>query len=162
MNINVIYDSSVSSAPTAFKTAIAAVVQYLDAEFTNPITVNIDVGYGEIAGQSMGTGALGESETYYNNYSYAQVRNALVQNATSADQKSAVAASLPATDPTGGGTYWVATANAKARSASRARAARSTAMSGSLAAFRSPTTTAAVSRPAPTISSASSPMSSPR
>ena len=65
MNINLIYDSSVNSAPSAFKVALTTVVQFLDTMFTNPITVNVDVGFGEIAGQSMGSGALGESETYY-------------------------------------------------------------------------------------------------
>jgi 20S proteasome alpha/beta subunit len=113
LNINVIYDSSVNSAPSAFKTTITAVVNFLDAQFTNPITINIDVGYGEIAGQSMANGALGESETYYDSVSYAQLRTALVQNAQSVDQISA-ANSLPAGDPTNGGNYWVTTADAKA------------------------------------------------
>ncbi|HUI26666.1 MAG TPA: NF038122 family metalloprotease, partial [Candidatus Kryptonia bacterium] len=113
MNINLIFDSTVNGAPAAFKTALTAVVQFLDTTFTNPITVNVDVGFGEIAGQSMGSGALGESETYYNSYSYTQIRTALAQNATSADQIAAVN-TLPASDPTNGGNYWVTTANAKA------------------------------------------------
>ena len=113
MNINLIYDSSVNSAPTAFKTALASVAQFLDTTFTNPITINIDVGYGEIAGQSMGSGALGESETYYNQSSYTQIKNALSANAINPSQISAVA-SLPANDPTNGGNFWVATADAKA------------------------------------------------
>jgi hypothetical protein len=113
VNINLIYDTSVNSAPAAFKTALNSVVSFLDSKFTNPITVNIQVGYGEIGGQAMVQGALGESATYYNNYSYTQIRTALAQHATSADQISAVN-SLPATDPTNGGNYWVTTANAKA------------------------------------------------
>jgi FG-GAP-like repeat len=111
--INITYDSSVNSAPAAFKTAIAAAVQFLDTTYINPITINIDVGYGEIDGQALSNGALGESETFYNNYTYSNVRTALVQNARSADQVSA-ANSLPAADPTGGGNYWVSTAEAKA------------------------------------------------
>jgi hypothetical protein len=111
--INITYDSSVSGAPAAFKTAVTAAIQFLENTFTNPITINIDVGYGEVAGQALSSGALGESEGFYNSYSYTQVRNALVQNAKSADQISA-ANTLPASDPTGGGNYWVTTAEAKA------------------------------------------------
>ncbi len=113
MIINVTYDTSVSSAPSAFKAAIAAAVQFLENTFTNPISVNIDVGYGEVDGQTLGNGALGESETFFNNYTYTQIRNALTQNAKSADQISATN-SLPVADPTNGGNYWVATAEAKA------------------------------------------------
>jgi len=108
---NITYDSSVNSAPAAFKTTIAAVVQFLQSHFSNPITINIDVGYGEIANQPMGPGALGESETYLNSYSYAQIKSALASHATSADDASAVN-SLPANSPVNG-TYWVATAESK-------------------------------------------------
>ena len=113
MIINITYDASVNSAPTAFKTAVSAAVQFLENIFINPITINIDVGFGEVNGQALDNGALGESETLFNNYTYTQVRTALVQNAKSADQISA-ANSIPATDPTNGGNYWVATAEAKA------------------------------------------------
>jgi VCBS repeat protein len=113
--INVTYDASVNSAPAAFKTAIATVVQFFDNTFTNPITINIDVGYGEIGPNNtpLGSGALGESNTFFNSYSYSAIRNAMVTGATSADQTSA-ANSLPVADPTGGGNFWMATAEAKA------------------------------------------------
>src|SRR5262249_11422777 len=60
-------------------------------------------------------GALGESQTFFNQYSYAQVKNALTVNAKSPDQVAA-ANSLSATDPTPGsvGNWWVSTAEAKA------------------------------------------------
>jgi hypothetical protein len=113
MIINISYDSSVNSAPAAFRTVITAAIQFLDNIFTNPITINVDVGYGEVNGQPLDSGALGESETFFNNYTYTQIHNALTQNATSADQISAVN-TLPASDPTNGGHYWMATAEAKA------------------------------------------------
>jgi len=103
--INVIYDSSVSSAPAAFITAIQAAVRYLESVITAPVTVNIDVGYGEIGGQSLGSGALGESEAYLNDYSYSSIQTALTNVDPSA------AATLPASAP---GTVWLATAEAKA------------------------------------------------
>jgi hypothetical protein len=113
--INISYDSSVNNAPAAFKTAIAAAVQFLQNTYLNPITINIDVGFGEIGPSNtpLGSNALGESNTYFNNYTYSQVRNALVADTSSADQVSA-GNSLPAADPTGSGNYWVATAEAKA------------------------------------------------
>jgi hypothetical protein len=113
LNFNIIYDTSVNSAPAAFKTAITAVVQFFQNTFTNPITVTIDVGWGEINNQALPSGALGASLTYFNSSSYSQIRTALAQHATSADQISAVN-SLPAGDPTGGGNYWVTTAAGKA------------------------------------------------
>jgi hypothetical protein len=146
--ISVTYDSSVNSAPAAFKTAFAAAVQFLENTYTNPITINIDVGYGEIDGQALMSGALGESSTFFNNYTYSQVRTALAQNATSADQVSA-ADSLPSSDPTSGGNYWVATAEAKALGLMGA--------SGSVASaalFLSPITTAMEWRGGPTTSTA--------
>ena len=111
--INITYDSSVNNAPTAFKTDIAAVVQYFESHFTDPVTINIDIGYGEIAGQRLGGGALGESETYLDPYTYSQVKNALAADAKSAADATAVG-TLPSSDPTNGGQYWVATAEEKA------------------------------------------------
>ena len=47
----------------------SAVAQYFDNVFANPITVNITVGYGKIQGQNLISGALGESQTEFNQYS---------------------------------------------------------------------------------------------
>jgi hypothetical protein len=113
MIINVTYDSSVSSAPAGFTSTVNAVVQYFQTQFTDPITINIDVGYGEVGGQSLGSGALGESITYINSYSYSQLRSALSTDATSTADGTAVA-SLPSSNPAGTANYWVATAEAKA------------------------------------------------
>jgi len=115
MNIVLTYDQSVNTLPAGFVNALNAVVQFYDSQYDNPITVNIDVGYGEVDGQSLGQGALGESETFLNEYSYSAVRSALIANATSQDQISA-ANGLPASDPTpgGDGNYWVSTAESKA------------------------------------------------
>jgi hypothetical protein len=63
MIINISYDSSVASAPAAFKAAINYVVNYFDTLFTNPVTININVGWGEVNGQTLGSGALGESSS---------------------------------------------------------------------------------------------------
>jgi hypothetical protein len=115
MIINVTYDSSVNSAPPGFVASFNAVVQYFESLFNNPITINVDVGYGEVDGMPLSSGFLGESFTEFNSYSYSAIRAALVGNAVSAVQMSA-AGTLPASDPTpgGNGNWWVSFAEAKA------------------------------------------------
>ena len=113
MQINVIYDQSPSSLPAGFMAAVNYVVNYFDTTFTNPVTINIDLGYGEIAGQSLGSGALGESETFFNSVAYTQAVNALKANQPSATQQAAYA-TLPGSSPVNGGTLWVSTAQEKA------------------------------------------------
>src|ERR1700686_1329102 len=98
MQINVIYDQSASSLPAGFVAAVNYVVNFFDTTFTNPVTVNIDLGYGEIAGQSLGSGALGESETYFDSFSYTQANNALKANHPPATQQAAYA-TLPGSSP---------------------------------------------------------------
>src|SRR3979411_275482 len=113
MQINVIYDQNQSSLPSGFVAAVNYVVNYFDTTFTNPVTVNIDLGYGEIAGQSLGSGALGQSRTYFDSVAYSTAFNALKANQPSATQQAAYA-TLPASSPMSGGTLWVSTAEEKA------------------------------------------------
>jgi hypothetical protein len=112
--INASYDTSVERAPAGFKTAFQSVVNFFQSTFTDPITVNLGVGWGEVGGYSISAGALGQSQTYLAGYyNYGQVRNALIADAKSASDSTAVS-SLPSTDPTGGRRELMATAEAKA------------------------------------------------
>jgi hypothetical protein len=111
--INVSYDASVSSAPADFKETIAQVVNYFQATFSDPITINISVGYGEAGGSPMSGGAIGQSLTYLSSFSYSKLKNALAADSKTTADASAVA-SLPGTDPAGTGHYWVSTAEGKA------------------------------------------------
>lgn len=89
MNLVVSFDQGVSSLPTGFVSAVNYVVNYFDQLFTNPVTVNIAVGYGEIDGYRLAPNALGESlpgisgqAGYVFLESYRQSRSALLaQNA---------------------------------------------------------------------------------
>ena len=63
--INVSYDASVSSAPAAFKTVVDAVVSYLESKYSDPVTIRINVGYGEVNGLPMNGGAIGQSIVLY-------------------------------------------------------------------------------------------------
>lgn len=94
MQINVIYDPSVANAPAGFKTGVMDAVAYLEKEFTNPITITIAVGYGEVDGSLLNNADLGAS--YYpvgEPESYSAVVNALkAENAPGAF-------ALPSTSP---------------------------------------------------------------
>jgi hypothetical protein len=118
MQINVTWDTSVltASAATQIESAVDYVVNLFDSLFTNPITINIDVGWGEVAGQSLVSNALGESITNTTNYNYSQIRNALTNTANDSGDPSqlAAASSLPATNPTNSNTFTIADAEAKA------------------------------------------------
>jgi hypothetical protein len=114
MIINVSFDSTVNSAPAGFTTTVNNVVQFFENQFTDAITINIAVGYGEVNGTALDQGALGESITWGNDYSYGQIRNAVIADAKSPDD-SMVANSLGATDPISGShSYWMAHAEAEA------------------------------------------------
>ena len=94
MQITAQFDQNPSSLPSGFVAAVDYVVSYFDGLFTNNVDLTIAVGYGEIDGQALESGAIGESLAYVANKSYASVRNALVaQNAPGAGT---LPASVPA------------------------------------------------------------------
>ena len=98
MQINVNFDQPTSSLPTGFVTAVNWAINYLDSLFTNPVTLNINVGYGEVDGDALG-GALGGSVGLASLVSYSSVRSALLaQNAPGAS-------TLPSTSPFSGSVY---------------------------------------------------------
>jgi hypothetical protein len=115
LTINLIWDSSVSNAPTGFEAAVTAAAQFLDNLIKNPITINIQVGWGEYDNGaysignylSLGGAVAGQDLTY------SQLKSALVANASTTTDQSAVA-SLPSIDPTGGEAFFVSNAEAKA------------------------------------------------
>ena len=109
---NITYDTSVNSAPAGFTAAIAYVASYYSSVFNDPVTVNLNLGWGEVAGQPLGAGALGQSETYLVGLSYSQLRSAFQADAKTADDNAAVT-SLPASNPTGGNLF-ISTSEAKA------------------------------------------------
>lgn len=101
--INPTFDPSVSAAA---QTAFAFAAQEFQSLFTDPITVNITV----VADPNTG---LGGSETFIQGNSYAQIRTALINDAKSPNDMTAIA-SLPVLNPTNGGNFFMAFAEAKA------------------------------------------------
>jgi hypothetical protein len=112
LTINISYDPSVASAPAGFTAAVSQVVQFFETHFSDPVTINIAVGYGEVGNQALAAGALGQSITYYEQFGYSTIRDALIADATTAADATAVA-SLPSANPNGGA-YGVTTAEGKA------------------------------------------------
>jgi hypothetical protein len=113
VQFNITFDASVNSAPAAFKTDVLSVASYYASMFTDPVAVNLNVGFGEVGGSALPSGALGASSTNLVSTSYNGVVSALKADATSTADHSAVA-SLPTRDPAGFGFYWVSTAEGKA------------------------------------------------
>src|ERR1051325_5913318 len=111
MNINLSFDSSVNSAPAGFVSTVQAVAQFFQSAFSDNVTINISVGFGEVAGDTVT--ALGESITQLTSFSYTALKNALVADKKTGDDSSATA-TLTASSPLTGATYWVATAEARA------------------------------------------------
>jgi hypothetical protein len=111
---NVSYDASVGGAPAAFQSAFQDAISLYQSTYTDPITINIDVGWGEIDGNPLNPGNLGQSRTNQpGNFTYSQVRNALTSDAKSAADFQAIS-TLGATDPTGGRVFRMSDAEAKA------------------------------------------------
>ena len=105
--INIQYDASVTNLqgtnPTLYNgimTAVNAAVAYYEHEFTNPITITINVGWGEVAGHALAAGNIAQSQFQTGtDLTYAQVYNFF---SSDQDTNANVAAfqSLPASDPT--------------------------------------------------------------
>jgi len=104
LSILPVYDSSVTSSPQAaqIEAGFAYAAGLFEAEYSDPITVDIDV-------SATGSFFPGQSLGYQSCPGYSVLRNALVAGATTPDQVEA-AGNLPGIDPTGGGsnTEWCA------------------------------------------------------
>jgi hypothetical protein len=114
------FDSSVSSLANAaaVESAFNTVANDYATSFANPVTVNLTVSWGSVAGQSLPTNAVGASvDNLYGYYSYAQIRDALAATAAANPSDTALVTALnamPATGPSGVSQYAVASAEAKA------------------------------------------------
>lgn len=109
MVINVTYDSSVTSLPNAAQVegAVVDAVDTFQILYTNAITVNVTVYWGP-TGPFTGGIDLGASQTQLQGqggFGYLQLKNALAAARKTAADTNAVA-SLPSSDPTGGGSQW--------------------------------------------------------
>ena len=125
--INIVYDSSVTALDTEgnaaydptlyaeYTQAAQTAVDFYQSAFTNPMTVTIDFGYGEVGGSTITAGNLGESYAVTTlGDTYSEVYNALAATDTTSAVQIAAVASLPTTDPTDGASFNVPIAEATA------------------------------------------------
>ena len=114
MQIKFTYAPSTVSAPAGFTAALAYVAGVLDALITNPITVNINVGWNEIGGVTLPSGDVAEGGPLGGiGMSYANLVAALTANANNPAARQELAF-LPATAPSQIGSYYIAPAQEKA------------------------------------------------
>jgi len=59
--IKLSWDESVALAPAAFRPAVEYAARYFDTLITSPVTINIEVGWGEARDTALKTGLLGEA-----------------------------------------------------------------------------------------------------
>jgi hypothetical protein len=114
LSFNVTFDASTVGAPAGFFTAFNDAIQFYETNFTDPITINLQVGWGKINGQNLLPGAFGESSAHGPAFiHYAPVKSALISDAKSASDLLSVA-NLPANDPTNNANFSLSNAEAKA------------------------------------------------
>src|SRR5581483_8918469 len=111
------WDSSVASAPTGFQTAVEAAAQFYTTTFNDPVTVTLQIGWGEITqdGRTTAIADPGEAEggpDAGDEFTYDQVMAALRANASSAADLTAVNSLAAETAPNG--MIYVATAQEEA------------------------------------------------
>jgi hypothetical protein len=110
MQINFTYDSSVQTAPAGFKQGLTTAANIIDAIILNPVTVNIDIGFGEDNGSALPNNTLGEAQPAFGVLlTYNDVVAGLTRAATSPDDAE-VLQNLPATDPSNGVGFFVSAA----------------------------------------------------
>jgi hypothetical protein len=125
MKIDIVYDSSVTSGnftsgaaeEAAFKSAITYVVDEFESLYTNPVTIKLNVGWGQYDGKALDSGDIGENvPSQLFGYSYATIKSALLSTAKASGDPAQVAAyaTLPAKDPTGGDGFVLSPAQAMA------------------------------------------------
>lgn len=117
LTINASFDASVTSSSNAaaIESAIAAASQFFQNKIQTNITVNIDFGFGELAhgAYTVDSNSLAEALPAGGvTTGYAELRAALASHAVSADDRTGLASLM--SDPTGGGSFEVPGAQAKA------------------------------------------------
>jgi hypothetical protein len=114
LTFNLTFDPSTASAPVGFSTAFDSAILFYETTFDDPITINLNVGWGEVAGQNITPGFLGESSAIQLGFfQFAAMKSALISDAKSAADLTSIA-NLPPTDPTNGATFKLSRANSRA------------------------------------------------
>lgn len=114
LKINLIWDSNALSAPAAFRAAVQSAANILQQTFSNNITLNFNIGYGEVAGQKLTNGSAAAGPGYGNYISIAALKNDLISSSTSKDDQLAYSGLSTTLNPNGNGAIAVWSAEEKA------------------------------------------------
>lgn len=115
MIINIALDQSADAAPDGFKLALGSIARILSATFTDPVTINVSIGWGATSGLTLVPGALAQTWVAKTEpYTYREVVDALAAKQDKSPIDIAALASLPVADPTIGGYFNLPRATAKA------------------------------------------------
>ena len=118
--IKPIYDSSITSLSNAaqIQNAFNTIANDYAKSFTSPVTVNVGVSWGKVAGSALPSTAVGaSSNNIYGYFSYSQVKSYLTRSSQSNPSNTSLATALrnmPATLTSGPASFAVTSANAKA------------------------------------------------
>jgi hypothetical protein len=111
---NLTFDTSTNNAPAAFFTAFDDASRFYESTFVDPIAINLNVGWGEVAGQNIMPGFLGESSAIQPGFfHFGTIKTDLVNDAKSASDLISIA-NMPATDPTNNATFKLSRSNSRA------------------------------------------------
>lgn len=114
LTFNLTFDASAATAPAGFLPPFNDALDFYETTFTDPITINLQLGWGTINSQSLAPGAIGESFVNGQRFSnFAGVKAALTGDAKSAADLTFIA-NMPASDPTSGALFAMSDAEAKA------------------------------------------------
>jgi len=114
LQFNFSRDSSLANAPSGYLNAAFAAAAGLAANFSNAAVINIQLGFGEVAGSPISGGNAAESASYMVGTGYAALKAGLQKNAGNSTMQATAYNSLSATNPTSGGKFEISTAEAKA------------------------------------------------
>lgn len=117
LEINLIWDSSVRAAANwqSVESDVAAAARVYTGAFSNHVVINIAVGFGEVDGSHLGSGALGESSSNGYLVSYGNLQSALGAGDAALIQSGAMSASaIQALQSLHGESFFVTSAEAKA------------------------------------------------
>ncbi len=104
--VNLTFDDSVNSAPDGFTNALNTAAQIVGSQIQDPISVTINVGYGEINGQPITGNTLAEGSPNAGLFvTYDNLVSDLQNSSNTSQDYQSFLANLPATDP-GNGSLW--------------------------------------------------------
>ena len=118
IQFNVTFDSSWASAPAALQEGFTQALANFSANLFVPVTINLAVGHGFVGttGQSVQAGASAQtiSTQPSSTPTYAQLRDALINNAKTPEAINALTFAFPSSDPTGAFVWNITQAHCKA------------------------------------------------